>query len=138
MDTERSSEICGNVPDVTLSTPKGKVFSTPKGAHKRTPYSGHTKVNSSFKSPVQTSSTSPAKPEEEIEELKKRRAKLDSEIALLEKDGIRVDELEQHIDLLHEYNDIKDIGQSLVGRIAALRGVTTRDLYGQFGLELDD
>ncbi|KAJ7986888.1 hypothetical protein DPEC_G00333070 [Dallia pectoralis] len=131
MDTKPNTEICGIVP---LLTPKR----TAKGSYKRTPYSRCKKVNSNFKSPVQTSNTGPSDPKDEIEELKKLRAELDAEITLLEKDGIRVQELEQHIDLLHEYNDIKDIGQSLVGRIAALRGVTTRDLYSQYGLEPED
>ncbi|KAM3843120.1 DNA repair protein SWI5 homolog, partial [Diretmus argenteus] len=77
-------------------------------------------------------------PREEVEELRRRREELDTEIALLESEGYRVEELEQHIDLLHEYNDIKDIGQTLLGRLASLRGTTTRDLYSHFDLELDD
>ncbi|XP_012689594.1 DNA repair protein SWI5 homolog [Clupea harengus] len=107
---------------------------------RRTPISGDRRVHSSFKSPVQSTSASGshASPEREVEELKRKRDELDSEIALLRNEGMEIQELDQHIDLLHEYNDMKDIGQTLLGQLATLRGVTTRDLYGLFDLELDD
>uniref|UniRef100_A0A9J7ZZQ2 DNA repair protein SWI5 homolog n=1 Tax=Cyprinus carpio carpio TaxID=630221 RepID=A0A9J7ZZQ2_CYPCA len=60
---------------------------------------------------------SPVCPGVAVQELKKTLDRLDSEIALLEKEGFVVQELDQHIDLLHEYNDIKDIGQTLLGRL---------------------
>ncbi|KAF3848943.1 hypothetical protein F7725_015440 [Dissostichus mawsoni] len=84
---------------------------------------------------LQVPESAKVSPAEEVAELERRREQLDTEIAQLEAE---VEELEHHIDMLHEYNDIKDIGQSLLGRIAAVRGTTTRDLYSQFDLELDD
>nr|XP_057913115.1 DNA repair protein SWI5 homolog isoform X2 [Doryrhamphus excisus] len=105
---------------------------------KRTPLSKLKKVNSNFKSPGQVTKTTKLSPEEEVEELERSKRQLDAEIAQLESEGYRVEELDNHIDMLHEYNDIKDMGQSLLGRIAALRGTTTRELYSHFGLELDD
>ncbi|KAM9338518.1 DNA repair protein SWI5 homolog [Symphorus nematophorus] len=136
MNTDQSAEVHRSANNCPISTPEGKDLK--KGALKRTPFSKFKKVQSNFKSPLQVSESAKVSPAEEVAELERRREQLDTEIAQLEAEGYRVEELEHHIDMLHEYNDIKDIGQSLLGRIAALRGTTTRDLYSHFGLELDD
>ncbi|KFP27463.1 DNA repair protein SWI5, partial [Colius striatus] len=74
----------------------------------------------------------------EIEELKQKDLALDQEIAQLLSEGYSLEELEQHISLLHEYNDIKDAGQMLLGKLAVIRGVTTKQLYPEYDLELSD
>ncbi|KAM3599420.1 uncharacterized protein V6R79_005196 [Siganus canaliculatus] len=136
MDNEQSSEADGSVSKCPVTTPETNDFQ--KGALKRTPFSKYRKVHSNFKSPLQVNERAKLSPAEEVAELEKKKEQLDAEIAQLEAEGYRVQELEHHIDKLHEYNDIKDIGQSLLGRIATLRGTTTRDLYSHFGLEFDD
>ncbi|XP_034565018.1 DNA repair protein SWI5 homolog isoform X2 [Notolabrus celidotus] len=136
MNTEQSGETLESTNNCQLSTPEGSNLK--KGALRRTPFSSFKRVHSNFKSPLQVTEGAKVSPAEEVAELKRRNEQLDTEIAQLEDEGFRVEELEHHIDMLHEYNDIKDIGQSLLGRIAALRGTTTRDLYSHFGLELDD
>ena len=37
-----------------------------------------------------------------------------------------------HIKLLHDYNEIRDVGQGLMGIIADNRGVRVRDIYQDF------
>ncbi|XP_052578947.1 DNA repair protein SWI5 homolog [Peromyscus californicus insignis] len=74
----------------------------------------------------------------DIQKLKERRDMLDKEISQLVKEGYRVGELENHISLLHEYNDVKDVAQMLLGKLALTRGVTTKELYPDFGLDLSD
>jgi len=43
-----------------------------------------------------------------------------------------------HIKLLHEYNEIKDVGQGLMGLIADQRGVRIVEVQDEFGLESKD
>uniref|UniRef100_A0A8C3X375 DNA repair protein SWI5 homolog n=1 Tax=Catagonus wagneri TaxID=51154 RepID=A0A8C3X375_9CETA len=74
----------------------------------------------------------------DIQKLKEKRDMLDKEIFQLISEGYSVDELEDHISQLHEYNDIKDVGQMLLGKLAVIRGVTTKELYPEFGLDMDD
>ncbi|XP_029372004.1 DNA repair protein SWI5 homolog [Echeneis naucrates] len=134
MSTEHSPQSHPSADDCSVSTLEAKDLR--RGGLTRTPLLK--KVQCSFKSPTQVTKSAKVSPAEEVAELKRRRDQLDTDIAQLEAEGYSVEELEHHIDKLHEYNDIKDIGQSLLGRIAALRGTTTRDLYSHFGLDLDD
>ncbi|KAL4819491.1 Swi5-domain-containing protein [Aspergillus spinulosporus] len=46
--------------------------------------------------------------------------------------------VKRHIQLLHEYNEIKDIGQGLMGLIADARGVRQVEVQKEFGLSLKD
>ncbi|POS83156.1 hypothetical protein EPUL_003970 [Erysiphe pulchra] len=44
----------------------------------------------------------------------------------------------RHIKLLHDYNDIRDIGQGLIGMIAEQRGVQIGSLYEDYGVGVKD
>ncbi|RDW84732.1 hypothetical protein BP6252_02322 [Coleophoma cylindrospora] len=43
-----------------------------------------------------------------------------------------------HIKLLHDYNDIRDVGQGLLGMIADSRGVRVGTIYEEFGVDQKD
>ena len=73
----------------------------------------------------------------DIVELKTQLKSTESEVAELSK-LYSEEELEQHIEKLHKYNEIKDVGQLLLGKVAEIQGTTTSHLYEYFGLELDD
>ncbi|XP_058015612.1 DNA repair protein SWI5 homolog [Ahaetulla prasina] len=119
---------------------RGKI--SPKPLIGRTPQAARRSCNASFKSPVlPPRSCQPADKDilqHEVEELKRKELAVDQEIAQIKTEGYNLEELENHITLLHEYNEIKDTGQMLLGRLAAIRGVTTKDLYSEFDLDLND
>jgi len=46
--------------------------------------------------------------------------------------------LQLYIEKLHEYNEIKDIAQMVIGRLAIQLETTTRDVYKKFGLSPED
>ena len=46
--------------------------------------------------------------------------------------------LQLYITKLHEYNEIKDTGIVLIGKLAEVESLTTVDLYKAFGLQVED
>ncbi|KAJ5193815.1 DNA repair protein Swi5 [Penicillium cf. griseofulvum] len=44
----------------------------------------------------------------------------------------------RYVELLHEYNDIKDVGQGLMGIIAEARGVRQVEVEKEFGVAEED
>lgn len=46
--------------------------------------------------------------------------------------------VKDHIKLLHEYNELKDVGQGLMGLIADQRGVRIVEVQEEFGIDAND
>jgi hypothetical protein len=46
--------------------------------------------------------------------------------------------VKDHIKLLHEYNELKDVGQGLMGLIADQRGVRIVEVNEEFGIDVND
>ncbi|KAG0652402.1 DNA repair [Hyphodiscus hymeniophilus] len=82
-----------------------------------------------------------------IASIQARNASLEIEIAakrtileeiVQELENPAAETVKKHIKLLHDYNDIRDVGQGLVGMIADNRGVRIGELYDEFGVGLKD
>lgn len=43
-----------------------------------------------------------------------------------------------YMETLHRYNEAKDTAQALIGKLAQLTGTTTKELYPNFNLSVDD
>ncbi|XP_065275106.1 DNA repair protein SWI5 homolog isoform X2 [Emys orbicularis] len=91
----------------------------------RTPTGILRNCNAGFKSPIQSPRSCQSDGvnkealQHEVEELKQKDLALDQEISQLLAEGYSLEELEKHISLLHEYNDIKDTGQMLLGKLGS-------------------
>ncbi|KAF2142970.1 uncharacterized protein K452DRAFT_297485 [Aplosporella prunicola CBS 121167] len=48
------------------------------------------------------------------------------------------DIIKEHIRLLHDYNEIRDVGQGLMGIIAESRGVRIKEVQDEFGMTPKD
>lgn len=90
---------------------------------------------------------SPMKPIERsrlIESIVNLRAKLNSEAEELEALELRRDQmatqeqLNAHMQRLHKYNENKDIGQELMGKLAEIEKEKVETMYEKYGIELDD
>lgn len=61
---------------------------------------------------------------------------IEEEIVELASD-YNVQELQVYIAKLHEYNEIKDAGQTLLGNLAEAKGTTTSCMYSRYNLDLN-
>ncbi|XP_020627389.1 DNA repair protein SWI5 homolog [Orbicella faveolata] len=120
-----------------------KPNTTPGTSRKRPLVSrSSSKLRQPFKSPLQSRQQSTVVADkgslfEEIDDLNGKLEILNNDIAELSKEYSE-EELQQHIQKLHEYNEIKDVGQLLIGKLAEINGTTTRATYQEFGLDLED
>jgi len=74
-----------------------------------------------------------------INDMKEKMRAIDNDLAPhLQKERALKEQANKTISNLHEYNDMKDIAQALIGKLAEFEGVRTVDLYKNFGLDIND
>ena len=79
--------------------------------------------------------------EEEIREyfkLVEYEKMLDQELSNLRMEETEFRSTQETMDLLHKYNDIKDVTQMVLGAIAVANKTTIRNLYKQYDLSLEE
>ncbi|XP_078489227.1 DNA repair protein SWI5 homolog [Ciona intestinalis] len=92
-----------------------------------------------FNSPLKVKSPKVEVTERDILQLEAEITNQLKEINDLEtEEGIKEEDLNIHIDKLHEYNEVKDAAQLVIGRLALQLQTTTRQLYPKFGLDFED
>ncbi|BFZ61167.1 hypothetical protein YB2330_002226 [Saitoella coloradoensis] len=69
--------------------------------------------------------------EARLSELKKQQAEVLSTLADAENPERTVS---RHIQLLHDYNEIRDVAMGLIGKIAEHEQVRVKDVMGRFGI----
>ncbi|KOS41880.1 hypothetical protein ACN38_g7271 [Penicillium nordicum] len=94
-----------------------------------------------------TKETKPYRDQQRIATLRSSIASLEAKHARLEADLASVTTqlkdnpnttCERYTQLLHEYNDIKDVGQGLMGLLADARGVRQIEVEKEFGVSEED
>ena len=94
-----------------------------------------------FKIPFASSSTpqgSHEATEEIAADVKIAKEKLYNLDCQLQNYSNKDERLQLYISKLHEYNEIKDTGIVLIGKLAEVESLTTADLYETFGLQVED
>lgn len=92
-------------------------------------------------SPKETPSKDKALSEEERQEYAnflELKESLESELCTLKSNSELQGSMKEIMELLHEYNDIKDAAQVVLGALATMRGVTVASLHKEFDLPLKD
>ncbi|CAH1105878.1 unnamed protein product [Psylliodes chrysocephalus] len=100
--------------------PRSKLYRTPKKLKKVD--SKETSTNLELKS--------------RYERLQKENSKLDKEIEGLEKDGVTED-MHLQMEALHDYNEMKDVTQVVLGYLADVEHVTLKELHQRYNLPIE-
>lgn len=53
----------------------------------------------------------------------------DLELKIATYNDVSLESVDSYLDLIHQYNEIKDTGQTLIGHLARLQGVSTKEIY---------